>query len=70
MDGFRDLTPREAEVCDLLLEGRSIVASALVMEVSEATVRTLRQRAYRRLHVGSARELMALFIGVTGVGNS
>lgn len=70
VDGFRDLTPREAEVCDLLLEGRSIVASALVMEVSEATVRTLRQRAYRRLHVGSARELMALFIGATGAGNS
>ncbi len=57
------LTPREAEVCDLLLDGKSIAASALELGISEATVRTLRQRAYRRLQVGSARELMALFVG-------
>lgn len=61
---FRDLTPREAEICDLLLDGKSIVASALELGISEATVRTLRQRAYRKLYVGSARELMALFVGV------
>jgi len=60
---FRELTPREAEVCDLLLDGKSIAASALELGISEATVRTLRQRAYRRLRVGSARELMALFVG-------
>ncbi|WP_270728879.1 helix-turn-helix transcriptional regulator [Shimia sp. Alg240-R146] len=60
--GFAGLTPRETEVCDLLLDGRSIAASALQLDVSEATIRTLRQRAYRKLKVGSARELMALFI--------
>lgn len=60
--GFVGLTPREAEVCDFLLDGRSITASALQLDVSEATIRTLRQRAYRKLQVGSARELMALFI--------
>ena len=60
--GFGDLTPREAEICDLLLDGKSIAASALELDISEATVRTLRQRAFRRLDVGSARELMALFI--------
>lgn len=68
--GFRELTPREAEVCDLLLDGRSLAASALEMGVSETTVRTLRQRAYRRLDVGSARELMALFIGATSAGKA
>lgn len=59
---FVELTPREAEVCDLLLDGKSIAASALQLNISEATIRTLRQRAFRKLGVGSARELMALFI--------
>lgn len=63
---FRELTPREADVCDLLLDGKSIAASALELGISEATVRTLRQRAYRRLRVGSGRELMALFVGAPG----
>ena len=62
MQGFVELTPREAEVCDLLLDGKSIAASALQLDISEATIRTLRQRAFRKLHVGSGRELMALFI--------
>ena len=67
---FRDSTPRESEVCDLLLDGKSIAASALELGISEATIRTLRQRAYRRLHVGSARELMALFVGATNAHNT
>jgi len=62
VQGFVGLTPREAEVCDLLLDGKSIAASALQLDISEATIRTLRQRAFRKLQVGSARELMALFI--------
>lgn len=60
--GFSDLTAREADVCDLLLAGKSIAASALQLGVSETTIRTLRQRAFRKLRVGSARELMAMFI--------
>lgn len=60
--GFAALTPRETEVCDLLLDGKSIAASAVEMDVSETTIRTLRQRAFRKLEVGSGRELMALFI--------
>jgi|GEM_PF-1374704 len=62
---FADLSPREAEVCDLMLDGKSVAASALELAVSEATIRTLRQRAFRKLDVGSARELMALFIQTT-----
>lgn len=64
--GFGSLTPREAEVCDLLLDGRSIAASALDLDVTEATIRTLRQRAYRKLEVGSARELMAVILQTSG----
>ena len=59
---FAELTQRETEICDLLLDGKSITASALQLGVSESTIRTLRQRAFRKLKVGSARELMALFI--------
>ena len=62
VQGFAGLTPREAEVCDLLLDGKSIAASALQLDISETTIRTLRQRAFRKLHVGSGKELMALFI--------
>lgn len=62
VQGFVDLTPREAEICDLLLDGKSIAASALQLNISEATIRTLRQRSFRKLGVGSGRELMALFI--------
>ena len=59
---FSDLSRREAAVCDSLIEGKSVAATALDLSVSEATVRTLRARAYRKLDVTSATELMALFI--------
>ena len=62
VQGFVALTPRETEVCDALFDGKSVAATALELDVSEATIRTLRQRAFRKLRVGSARELMALFI--------
>lgn len=59
---FAELSPREAIVCDLLLQGSSVAATALEMAVSEATIRTLRARAYRKLNVSSATQLMALFV--------
>jgi len=59
---FCALSPREAKVCDLVTVGKSVAATALDLSVSEATVRTLRARAYRKLNVTSATELMALFI--------
>ncbi|WP_417601500.1 helix-turn-helix transcriptional regulator [Pararhodobacter oceanensis] len=59
---FADLSRREAAVCDSLIEGKSVAATALDLSVSEATVKTLRARAYRKLNVTSATELMALFI--------
>lgn len=64
--GFADLTAREADVCDLLLNAKSVAASALDLAVSEATIKTLRARAYRKLNVGSATELMALFVRSNG----
>lgn len=60
--GFAALSQREAEVCDQLLDGRSVAGTAVELNLSETTVRTFRQRAYRKLGVGSATELMALFL--------
>lgn len=60
--GFKDLSLREACMCDLLIEGKSVAATALELAVSEATIKTLRARAYRKLEIHSATELMALLI--------
>ncbi len=60
--GFVELSPREAEVCDCLIEGKTVAGTALDLSISEATVRTLRRRAYRKLGVGSATALMALIV--------
>lgn len=60
--GFCDLSRREAQVCDLSVEGKSVAASALELSVSETTIKTMRARAYRKLGIHSATELMSLFI--------
>ncbi|MFC3614469.1 LuxR C-terminal-related transcriptional regulator [Lutimaribacter marinistellae] len=57
---FTDLSPREAEVCDHIANGVGVSGTALALGVSENTVRTLRRRAYRKLGVHSAQQLVAL----------
>lgn len=59
---FGNLSPREAEVCDNLIQGISVSGTALNMEVSENTVRTLRRRAYEKLGVHSATQIAALIL--------
>lgn len=54
------LTPREAEVLDLLRSGRSNAEIAHVLHVSIETVRTHARRIYRKLGVKTRRELRAL----------
>jgi DNA-binding CsgD family transcriptional regulator len=63
---FAALSPREAQVCDLLIGGKTVAGTALELRVAETTVRTLRARSYRKLRVGSANELMALLIDQRG----
>jgi DNA-binding NarL/FixJ family response regulator len=53
------LTRREAEVLPLLQQGRSNAQIALVMQVGVETVRTHARNIYRKLGVGSRRELAA-----------
>lgn len=59
---FGALSRREAEVCDLLVEGISVSGTALELGVSENTVRTLRRRAYEKLGVHSATQIAALIL--------
>jgi len=59
---FAALSAREVEVCDCLVEGQTAVGTAIELGISEATVRTLRQRAYRKLGVRSVTQLMALIM--------
>jgi DNA-binding NarL/FixJ family response regulator len=54
------LTPREAEVMDLLRAGRSNAEIAQALQVSIETVRTHARRIYRKLGVRTRRELRAL----------
>ena len=59
---FSDLSKREAQVCDSLVSGLSIAGTALELGIAKTTVRTLRQRAYRKLDVNSATQLMGLIV--------
>lgn len=53
------LTPREAEVLELLQSGRSNAEIAAVLHVGIETVRTHTRRIYRKLGVRTRRELRA-----------
>jgi NarL family two-component system response regulator LiaR len=53
------LTPREAEVLELLQSGRSNAEIAQVLQVGIETVRTHARRIYRKLGVRTRRELRA-----------
>jgi DNA-binding NarL/FixJ family response regulator len=53
------LTPREAEVLDLLQSGRSNAEIAQLLHVSIETVRSHARRIYRKLGVRTRRELRA-----------
>lgn len=64
--GFGTLSAREAEVCDHVIRGLSVAGTALELGVSENTVRTLRRRAYRKLDVNSATQIVALVLNDGG----
>lgn len=55
-----NLSPQEARVVKHLLEGKSSKISAIELGVAHSTIRNLRARAYKKLGVSSARDLMHL----------
>ena len=54
------LSPREQEICSLLLAGCSSQAIALRLNISRYTVKDHRKAIFRKLQVGSLAELFAL----------
>ena len=59
MAGPTSLTPREAEVMELLQSGKSNAEIANELNVSVETVRSHARRIYRKLGVRTRRELLA-----------
>nr|WP_322865008.1 helix-turn-helix transcriptional regulator [Aquicoccus sp. G2-2]MEA1112229.1 helix-turn-helix transcriptional regulator [Aquicoccus sp. G2-2] len=59
---FSALSGRETQVCDSILAGYTVEGTALELGVSLNTVRTLRSRAYRKLRVSSAQQMMSLIL--------
>ena len=53
------LSPREREICELLLLGCSTAAVASRLDISPYTVKDHRKQIFRKLHVGSLAELFA-----------
>lgn len=54
------LSPREQEICALLLAGCSSQAIALRLDISRHTVKDHRKAIFRKLRIGSLAELFAL----------
>ena len=54
------LSRRERQVLELLLDGLPRVAIADTLEISEGTAKNHRKSLYRKLRVGSEREILAL----------
>jgi DNA-binding CsgD family transcriptional regulator len=58
------LRRREVEVCARILHGLSTPGIALDLGVGTETVKTFRKLAYRRLGIGSERELLSFYLGL------
>lgn len=59
-DAFAQLTQRERQVCERLRKGWSQEGIAADLSLTPATVKTYRERAFRRLGIRSRHELMAM----------
>jgi DNA-binding CsgD family transcriptional regulator len=54
------LTPREAEIVRLVLQGHSTPSAAAFLDISEGTVKVHRHHAYTKLGISSQAELFSL----------
>lgn len=62
VDYFSPLTGQETEVCDLIIYGQTTDGIAAEMDISVSSVKTYRNRAYKKLNITSKSELFALII--------
>ena len=60
--GSEVLSPREAQVIQMILKGHSGHSISLSLDISETTVKTHRQNAYGKLEVASHQQLFACFL--------
>ena len=60
--GQEVLSPREAQVVQMILKGHSGQSISLSLEISETTVKTHRQNAYAKLEVATHQQLFARFL--------
>ncbi|NBV63150.1 MAG: LuxR family transcriptional regulator [Planctomycetes bacterium] len=62
---FGRLTPRERQVFDLLLTGRSLAQIGKALGISRATVATLARHCYRKFRVRGRQQLAAATLGMS-----
>ena len=62
VDYFSPLTRQETEVCDLIIYGQTTDGIAAEMGISVSSVKTYRNRSYKKLKITSKSELFALII--------
>lgn len=62
--GMRELSPRERDVVRLLCTGKTRAQVAHELGITEATVRTLATRCYRKLGISGRRELATRVLGL------
>ncbi len=60
------LTPREQQIVQMSLAGRSVAAIAACLGIAEGTVKNHRKAIFRKLRVSSLGELTALFAATAG----
>ncbi|MGE3861237.1 MAG: response regulator transcription factor [Burkholderiaceae bacterium] len=63
---FEALTPREREVCERMLTGRTYEGIASELRISAGTVKTYRNRAFDRLGIQHRNQLFALALKSLG----
>lgn len=61
-DRRKRLTPREAEILDMMIKGKASKVIAIELGISERTVELHRSRVLKKLGVRNANELMQLFL--------
>jgi len=64
---LKQLSNRELEVAQLLVNGQSIIEIAHLLEVAASTVSTYRMRIFEKLKVSSVHGLMTIFHNVAGL---
>jgi DNA-binding CsgD family transcriptional regulator len=61
---FDKLSKREVEVCDCIVKGLSMEGITLELGISNSSVKTMRQRAYKKMSITSKSELFAILLNI------